>query len=168
MINYDTDDRPASIDLPPWGAEVGPGHVLAFAYPRRGKNRPDPEPHLVVELGRLGEEPALVLAPGLPAIGQPSKGAGIFCTKEDLVAVRSLHAPTLFVAERRLIVPCTHHGLAEAAVDGTPSSARSAALRSDGSAASAGGSTSSAPWPIIGGTNDTSRAGTPSATSTSR
>ena len=120
MLNHHTDARPASIDLPSWGAQVGPGCILGFTYPSHGRRRPDPEPHLVVELILYGGEPALVLAPGVPAVGQPVKGTGLYCTEDDLAAVRGLHAPTVFMTDRRSIVLFTHRGLVEAMIDGSP------------------------------------------------
>lgn len=111
---------PRPSDPPAWYAHVAPGHVVAFALPSGGRRRLDPEPYVVLELTTLGGRPAIVAAPGLPATGRRRGRQDLYVTSDDLAAVRGLHAPFLFLADRRLVLLATHAGLAEAALDGSP------------------------------------------------
>lgn len=120
MLTYDITDRVAVIDRPSWAAELAPGNVVAMTIPSRGRRRPNPEPHLVLDVIDYGEGPAAVLAPALPATGGQTRRDDVYLTAVDLVGVRGLHGPHVCLTARRLIVPLTHRGLAEAALEGTP------------------------------------------------
>lgn len=120
MLPCDITDRAAVIDRPAWAAELAPGHVVAMTIPSRGRRRPDPEPHLVLDVVEYGGEPAAVLVPMLPATGGQTRRDDVYLTADDLAGVRGLHGPQTCLTGRRLIVPLTHRGLIEAALDGTP------------------------------------------------
>jgi hypothetical protein len=120
MLPCQTTNGVAVIDRPAWAAELSPGNVVAMTIPSRGRRRPDPEPHLVLDVIDYGEGPAAVLAPALPATGGQTRRDDIYLTADDLAGVRGLHGPHVCLTARRLIVPLTHRGLAEAAFDGTP------------------------------------------------
>lgn len=120
MLSHNIAPDGAPHDRPHWAADLTAGHVLAFTIPTRGRRRPDPEPHLVLGIVALDYEPAAVLAPGVPATGRRARREDVYATADDLAAVRGLHGPHQFLTARRLVVSLTHHGLIEAAQDGTP------------------------------------------------
>lgn len=120
MLPHNLIPQTATMDRTAWAADLVPGHIVAMTIPSRGRRRPDPEPHVVLDTVEYGGEPAAVLAPALPAAGGQARRDDVYLTADDLTGVRGLHGPHMCLTGRRLIVPPTHRGLAEAAFDDTP------------------------------------------------
>ena len=80
--------------------------VLAPVPPRHGtRGRPAPTPCLVLDVTQGEDGPRLVLAPGAPARGRPARRADLYAAANDLVGVRSLEVPHVFVGARPVVVP---------------------------------------------------------------
>ncbi|QPH53231.1 hypothetical protein I0K15_15755 [Pontivivens ytuae] len=119
-------DRTDPAETPEWRHHLGPGHVIAFAFPHADADEdedcqtPKIRPCLVLDVEARDDERLALIAYGTSARTAANKGLEIHVRRiEDRLAA-GLTKRTRFVCARRQLVPLRHPGFSLSAATGSP------------------------------------------------